>query len=66
MGQPIINHQAVAFMLADMAIGVEAARGLVWQAAWAQPPFDWQMLSPWMPYTLTSVSFSSDLILLFR
>ncbi|KAK1926089.1 acyl-CoA dehydrogenase/oxidase [Papiliotrema laurentii] len=36
MGQPIINHQAVAFMLADMAIGVEAARGLVWQAAWAK------------------------------
>ncbi|KAL0243795.1 hypothetical protein I308_105056 [Cryptococcus tetragattii IND107] len=36
MGQPIINHQGVAFMLADMAIGVEAARGLVWKAAWAK------------------------------
>ena len=36
MGQPIINHQGVAFMLADMAIGVEAARGLVWRAAWAK------------------------------
>ncbi|KAL7418742.1 hypothetical protein Q5752_006425 [Cryptotrichosporon argae] len=36
MGQPIINHQGVAFMLADMAINVEAARGLVWRAAWTK------------------------------
>ncbi|WVR03622.1 hypothetical protein IAU60_000615 [Kwoniella sp. DSM 27419] len=36
MGQPIINHQGVAFMLADMAIGAEAARGLVWRSAWAK------------------------------
>lgn len=34
MGKPIIEHQAVAFMLADMAIGVEASRGLVWKSAW--------------------------------
>ncbi|KAI8912697.1 acyl-CoA dehydrogenase/oxidase [Gorgonomyces haynaldii] len=33
MGKPISEHQAVAFMLADMAIGVEAARGLVWKSA---------------------------------
>ncbi|CAD6575070.1 MAG: hypothetical protein TREMPRED_001294 [Tremellales sp. Tagirdzhanova-0007] len=36
MGQAIINHQGVAFMLADMAISVEAARGLVWRSAWAK------------------------------
>ncbi|TYJ54795.1 hypothetical protein B9479_004554 [Cryptococcus floricola] len=36
MGQAIINHQGVAFMLADMSIGVEAARALVWKAAWAK------------------------------
>ena len=36
MGKSIIDHQAVAFMLADMAIGVDAARGLVWKAAWAK------------------------------
>jgi acyl-CoA dehydrogenase len=36
MGQPIINHQGVAFMLADMAINAEAARALVWKAAWAK------------------------------
>jgi acyl-CoA dehydrogenase len=33
MGKPISEHQAIAFMLADMAIGVEAARGLVWKSA---------------------------------
>jgi acyl-CoA dehydrogenase len=33
-GAPIINNQGVAFMLADMATKVEAARLLTWQAAW--------------------------------
>jgi acyl-CoA dehydrogenase len=33
-GQPIASFQAIRFMLADMAIKVEAARLLVWQAAW--------------------------------
>ena len=37
-GVPIANHQAVQFMLADMAIGIEAARLLVWQAACAGGP----------------------------
>jgi acyl-CoA dehydrogenase len=33
-GQPVGNHQAIAFMIADMAKDIEAARLLVWQAAW--------------------------------
>lgn len=33
-GVPIINHQAVAFMLADMAIGTEAARLCYQKAGW--------------------------------
>jgi len=33
-GTPIANHQAVGFMLADMAKDIEAARLLCWQAAW--------------------------------
>merc|ERR1711973_528687 len=33
-GVPIINHQAVSFMLADMAIGVEAARLAYLKAGW--------------------------------
>eukprot|EP01100_Stratorugosa_tubuloviscum_P002699 TRINITY_DN1641_c0_g1_i1.p1 TRINITY_DN1641_c0_g1~~TRINITY_DN1641_c0_g1_i1.p1 ORF type:complete len:271 (-),score=155.39 TRINITY_DN1641_c0_g1_i1:175-987(-) len=32
MGKQISEHQAVAFMLADMAIGVETARMMVWKA----------------------------------
>jgi len=34
MGKPISQHQAVAFMLADMAMGVEASRLLVWKSSW--------------------------------
>ncbi|MEY3051455.1 MAG: hypothetical protein RLY31_1240 [Bacteroidota bacterium] len=33
-GQPIARHQAVAFKLADMATEIEAARMLVYRAAW--------------------------------
>ena len=34
MGKPIIEHQAVAFMLADMAIGIEASRFCMYRSAW--------------------------------
>ena len=34
-GKPLFAHQAVSFMIADMAKDIEAARLLVWQAAWA-------------------------------
>jgi alkylation response protein AidB-like acyl-CoA dehydrogenase len=33
-GKPIIMNQSVAFMLANMCMQVEAARLLVWRAAW--------------------------------
>lgn len=33
-GVPIARHQAVGFMIADMAKDVEAARLLVWKSAW--------------------------------
>jgi acyl-CoA dehydrogenase len=33
-GQPIAMHQGVNFLIADMATEIEAARLLVWQAAW--------------------------------
>lgn len=32
--EPIAHRQSIAFMLADMAIEVDAARLLVWEAAW--------------------------------
>jgi acyl-CoA dehydrogenase len=34
MGKPIAQHQAIAFMIAQMATGVDAARLLTWRAAW--------------------------------
>jgi butyryl-CoA dehydrogenase len=33
-GKPICEHQAIQFMLADMATDLDAARLLVWHAAW--------------------------------
>ncbi|MQA62576.1 MAG: acyl-CoA dehydrogenase [Actinophytocola sp.] len=33
-GKPIIENQAIAFMLADMRTAIDAARLLVWRAAW--------------------------------
>jgi alkylation response protein AidB-like acyl-CoA dehydrogenase len=33
-GKPIGSFQGVAFMIADMATEIEAARSLVWKAAW--------------------------------
>jgi len=33
-GRPIIQNQAIAFTLADMATEIDAARLLVWRAAW--------------------------------
>jgi alkylation response protein AidB-like acyl-CoA dehydrogenase len=42
-GRPIIENQAVAFALADMRMEIDAARLLVWRAAWMgrnNRPFD--------------------------
>ncbi len=35
-GKPLANHQAIQFKLADMAMQLEAARLLVYRAAWAK------------------------------
>lgn len=34
-GRPIMEHQAIAFRLAEMDTEIAAARGLLWQGAWA-------------------------------
>lgn len=34
MGKPICTHQAIAFMLADMAVGIESARLAMYKSAW--------------------------------
>jgi acyl-CoA dehydrogenase len=33
-GKPIAQNQAIAFMLANMAVDIDAARLMVWEAAW--------------------------------
>src|SRR5207248_5631139 len=33
-GQPIIENQGVAFLLADLAVDIDSARLLTWRAAW--------------------------------
>ena len=33
-GQPVAQYQSIAFMLAEMAIDVDEARLMVWEAAW--------------------------------
>jgi alkylation response protein AidB-like acyl-CoA dehydrogenase len=42
-GRPIVENQAIAFALADMRTDIDAARLLVWRAAWMgrnEKPFD--------------------------
>ncbi|MCC7106921.1 MAG: acyl-CoA dehydrogenase family protein [Chloroflexi bacterium] len=34
-GKPIIEHQAIGFMLAEMLMRLEAARLLIWKSAWS-------------------------------
>jgi alkylation response protein AidB-like acyl-CoA dehydrogenase len=45
-GKPIVEHQAVSSMLADMAIGLDTARTMVWRTAWAvdhMEPYDFTL-----------------------
>ena len=44
-GQPIIGFQAVQFMLADMAMQIEASRALVYECARAGDCSDWKRLN---------------------
>ena len=34
-GRPIIQHEGVGMLLAEMAVKLEAGRNMIWQAAWA-------------------------------
>ena len=57
-GRPILEHQAVQFLLADMAIMVEAARHLVYHAAWLidQGKYERQ----YAPYFSVAKAFASE------
>jgi acyl-CoA dehydrogenase len=57
-GAPVTAMQGVSFMLADMATGIEAARMLVWRAAWAYDTNqkDFSKLSAMAKYYATDVA----------
>lgn len=57
-GHPVTSLQGVAFMLSDMATEIEAARMLVWRAAWAYDANqkDFSKLSAMAKYFATDVA----------
>jgi acyl-CoA dehydrogenase len=57
-GAPVTSLQGVSFMLADMATEIEAARMLVWRAAWAYDTKqkDFSKLSAMSKYYATDVA----------
>jgi alkylation response protein AidB-like acyl-CoA dehydrogenase len=56
-GKPIIEHQGIAFMLADMAIQIEAARLLLWKANWVNSTF----LPPKRTFSTMAKIFCTDM-----
>jgi acyl-CoA dehydrogenase len=57
-GKPIASQQIIAFMLADMATDIEAAKALVWKAAWAYDTKqkDYSRLSAMSKYLATDMA----------
>ena len=57
-GKPIASQQIIAFMLADMATDIEAAKALVWKAAWAYDTKqkDFSRLSAMSKYLATDMA----------
>jgi alkylation response protein AidB-like acyl-CoA dehydrogenase len=57
-GHPVTNLQGVSFILSDMATEIEAARMLVWRAAWAYDTQqkDFSKLSAMSKYFATDVA----------
>jgi alkylation response protein AidB-like acyl-CoA dehydrogenase len=63
-GKPIIRHQAVGLFLADMAMNLEAARRLIWTAAWAKdhPEAFADGSAEWQPYELMALAFTGTAV----
>ncbi len=57
-GKPLVDHQAIQFMLADAAIGIEASRHLVYHGAWLvdQGKYDRQ----YAPYLSIAKTFATE------
>ncbi len=56
-GKRIIEHQGIAFMLADMAIQIEAARLLLWKANWVNSTY----LPPTRTFSTMAKIFCTDM-----
>ncbi len=63
-GKPIIQHQAVGLFLADMATNLEAARRLIWTAAWAKdhPEAFADGSADWQPYEMMALAFTGTAV----
>ena len=63
-GKPIIEHQAVGLFLADMAMNLEAARRLIWTAAWAKdhPEAFADGSADWQPYEQMATAFAGTAV----
>jgi alkylation response protein AidB-like acyl-CoA dehydrogenase len=63
-GKPIIRHQAVGLAIADMAANLEAARRLIWTAAWVKdhPEAIEDGSVENLPYELMAVAFTGTAV----
>ena len=59
-GKPIAEHQAIQFMLADMATELDAARLLTWKAAWAKDGRKHDKKQRWTLEAATAKLFASE------
>ena len=64
-GRPLIEHQAIATKLAEIAIRLEVARAAVWQAAWASdhPQAVADRSLPDLPLQTVAQVFASEAIM---
>jgi alkylation response protein AidB-like acyl-CoA dehydrogenase len=63
-GRPIVEHQAIGTKLADIAIRLEVARSVVWQAAWASdhPDAYADRSLPDLPLTTVATVFTTEAV----
>ena len=64
-GRPLIEHQAIATKLAEIAIKLEVARAAVWQAAWASDHADAiaDRSLPDLPLQTMAQVFTSEMVM---
>ncbi len=58
-GKPILEHQAIQFLFADMAIQIEAARQLVYRAAWLVDQGKYQR--QYAPYLSIAKAYATEM-----